>query len=237
MKRIFALTVAILMVTNIITVSYAKPTASSSSLRQEALSIDNLKLKGTLFARDLKPLAIIEDTSCGKIMMYELGDKIGESLEITSINRGEVIFRDGKDEFVLSLPAGGIAQPLSDTIKTADDKKWYKVSRQGNTFTVDEATVTNCVLRMKDIAKGVKVEPFSINGKTSGIRVSKLNRTGILKEIGVEEGDVIKTINGYTLNSPYQIFNAYKNLKNRQDMTVDIIRGNKPIVLTYRIQK
>ena len=73
-------------------------------------------------------------------------------------------------------------------------------------------------------------------GDKSGIILTKLTPVGILKEVGVAEGDVIKSINGLNLNTPHQVFNAYKTLKDQKELRVDIIRDNKPLVLTYIIK-
>ena len=53
----------------------------------------------------------------------------------------------------------------------------------------------------------------------------------------IKEGDVIKSVNGYKLNSPHQLFKAYRKLKDKENLHVDIVRGEKPLVLTYRIKK
>jgi len=76
-----------------------------------------------------------------------------------------------------------------------------------------------------------------MDGKRSGIVVTRFTPIGILSEVGVREGDVIKSINGYRLNSPHQIFKAYKRLKSQQELKVALIRDNEPLMLTYRVKK
>ena len=195
-------------------------------------SAQGLTLKGTLFTQSLSPLAIIEDARSGQIVMYELGDDV-DGLQIVRIRRGEIILNSSDGEFTLTLPGGGISQPVTDMI---NDEKWYNVIKQGNVITTDRETISGAISRVRDIMRDVKIGPYSADGKKLGIAITRLNEKGILKEIGIKQGDIIETVNGFTLNSPYQIFNAYRKLKGKDQLEVKILRSSQPLILTYRVQ-
>jgi len=195
-------------------------------------SAQGLTLKGTLFTQSLSPLAIIEDARSGQIVMYELGDDV-DGLKIVRIKRGEIILNSSDGEFTLTLPGGGISQPVTDMI---NDEKWYNVIKQGNVITTDRETISGAISRVRDIMRDVKIGPYSADGKKLGIAITRLNEKGILKEIGIKQGDIIETVNGFTLNSPYQIFNAYRKLKGKDQLEVKILRSSQPLILTYRVQ-
>lgn len=207
----------------------------ADSLKGASSSISHLRLKATMFTSSPNPLAIIEDTRSGQATMYELGELIEGNLEIIDIVRGEVGFKAPEGEFKLSFPAGTVWQPQASL--SGEDASWYNINREGDIFITDQATVSNCLRRIREIMGKVRVSPHFIDGKKTGIRVSRLTPTGIFKEIGVKEGDVIKTINGLKLNTPYQIFTAYRKLRNQQELKVEIIRSSQPQALTYRIEK
>ena len=204
--------------------------ASAGSL--SVASAQGLTLKGTLFTQSLSPLAIIEDARSGQIVMYELGDDV-DGLKIVRIKRGEIILNSSDGEFTLTLPGGGISQPVTDMI---NDEKWYNVIKQGNVITTDRETISGAISRVRDIMRDVKIGPYSADGKKLGIAITRLNEKGILKEIGIKQGDIIETVNGFTLNSPYQIFNAYRKLKGKDQLEVKILRSSQPLILTYRVQ-
>ena len=195
-------------------------------------SAQGLTLKGTLFTQSLSPLAIIEDARSGQIVMYELGDDV-DGLKIVRIKRGEIILNSSDGEFTLTLPGGGISQPVTDMI---NDEKWYNVIKQGNVITTDRETISGAISRVRDIMRDVKIGLYSADGKKLGIAITRLNENGILKEIGIKQGDVIETVNDLTLNSPYQIFNAYRKLKGKDQLEVKILRSSQPLILTYRVQ-
>ena len=196
-------------------------------------SFAHLQLKGTLFTESLNPLAIIENTRNGQIMMYELGDDV-EGLKIARISRGEIVLTLKNQEYILSFPQGGIYQPRP---AESDEGIWYNITRHGDTITTDKATITGAVLRARDIMRNLKAGPYAEDGKNKGIAINALNEEGILKEIGIKQGDIIKTVNGLTLNSPYQIFNAYRKLKDKDELKVEIWRKGNPLTLTYRVGK
>ena len=195
-------------------------------------SAQGLTLKGTLFTQSLSPLAIIEDARSGQIVMYELGDDV-DGLKIVRIKRGEIILNSSDGEFTLTLPGGGISQPVTNMI---NDEKWYNVIKQGNVITTDRETISGAISRVRDIMRDVKIGLYSADGKKLGIAITRLNENGILKEIGIKQGDVIETVNDLTLNSPYQIFNAYRKLKGKDQLEVKILRSSQPLILTYRVQ-
>ncbi len=212
--------------------SAAQQNSAAAALRGACLS--NLTLKGTLFTQSPNPLVIIEDSGTGQVIMYELGDDIN-GFKVAGIRRGEVTLASPEGEYKLLFPYGGVFQ--EDAPGLDNDDKWYHLTRQGNTITTDKETVAGAVSRARDIMRNIRIRPYSAEGKRSGIAITSLKETGILKEIGVKQGDIVKTVNGLTLNSPYQIFNAYRKLRNKDVITVNILRKGAPLDLTYRVEK
>jgi general secretion pathway protein C len=196
-------------------------------------ALTHLQLKGTLFTESVNPLAVIENTRSGQILMYELGDSV-EGLRVARISRGEIVLKLNSIEYILSFPQGGVysPRPAGD-----GDSTWFNITRQGNTITTDRATVTGALLRVRDIMRNLKAGPYAEEGKNAGIAINALKEEGILKEIGIKQGDIIKSVNSLTLNSPYQIFNAYRKLKDKDELKVEITRKGKPLTLTYRVKK
>jgi general secretion pathway protein C len=233
MKNIITVIIIALLIAggDISALDAAQQGDTSTALREASLA--HLQLKGTLFTESLNPLAIIENTRNGQIMMYELGDDV-EGLKIARISRGEIALILSGKEYILSFPHGGVSQ-IGRPVEA--DGKWYNITRQGDTITTDKATVTGAIFRIGDIMKGLKAGPYSEDGKKTGIAIAELNEQGILKEIGVKQGDIIKSVNGFTLNSPYQIFNAYRRLKDKDELKVEITRKGSPLTLTYRVEK
>ncbi|MFH1868935.1 MAG: PDZ domain-containing protein [Candidatus Omnitrophota bacterium] len=234
MKRLRVLFILVVMISLHIPVSMSEAVeyGSSDSLRSTSSYISQIRLKGTLFTRSLEPLAIIEDTKSGRVTMYKLGDTLDGSLKVAKIERGEILLTSLQGEYKLSLPTGGVAQP---TIATADEIIYSGIKNNGDTIIVDRAAVSDAISNAKDIMKNVKVKPYFSSGKRCGVKVTKLTPIGILNDVGVREGDVIMSINGLKIDTPHQIFTAYKKLKEAEELSVKIVRDDKPLTLKYRV--
>ena len=206
--------------------------AATDSLRSTSSSIAHLRLKGTLFTRNLKPLAVVEDTRDGQVVMYEEGDVIGDGFEIMHITRGNITLKAPQGEYNLSFSAGSVFQPQAEP----EDENWYNIKREGDIIVVDAETIARAITRSKSIMANIKIKPYLANGQRAGIVITRLTPVGILKDIGLKQGDIVKSINDLKISTPHQIFRAYKNLKTEKELRIDIIRDNKPLILTYRIE-
>ena len=79
---------------------------------------------------------------------------------------------------------------------------------------------------IKDVKKGENLEGFSIAFIRKGSPFAKL---------GLEKGDVIKSINGQTIDSYKAAFDVYKNIQNIENLTLGIQRGKEDMELEYEV--
>ncbi len=185
-----------------------------------------LELKGTIFIPLLKPIAVIKDKTTGRINMYEVGENIGEA-KLLEVKRGEIVLQEGKAKYILVLPGGSIKQP-----KMAD----FDIVQEGGTFRISRAEVNKAILKAPQIMRDIKIMPHFAKGRPQGIRLSKVKEGSIFEKAGVKSGDVVKSVNGMTLNTPHQIFSAYKKLKNEKEFRVEVLRDKKLVALDYIIE-
>jgi len=72
-----------------------------------------------------------------------------------------------------------------------------------------------------------------------GFLVQSLAVAKFVDRAGIKQGDLIKNINGYSVNSLFGLYKAYmvvKSDKNVKIVNVDIIRDGKPETLVYKIR-
>jgi hypothetical protein len=72
-----------------------------------------------------------------------------------------------------------------------------------------------------------------------GFLVQNITVAKLTESFGIKEGDVIKTINGYPVNSLLGIYRAYENVALNQGaklLSIDIIRDGKTKTLVYKIR-
>lgn len=217
--------------------------AINSLLVSLAEASSNLELKGTVFtrpvtttaadnkdscngARSLKPIAIIKDVKTGRVNMYEAGENVG-MVKILEVKRAEVILQEGKAKYVLALPAGSVKQP---------ERIDFDIARKDATFYIDRAEINKAILKAPQIMRDIKIMPHFTKGRLQGMRLSRVKQGSIFEKAGVKSGDVVKTVNGMLLNTPHQIFQAYRKLKDKRVFKVEIMRDGKESVLNYIIE-
>ncbi|MDP2921561.1 MAG: hypothetical protein Q8O12_04250 [Candidatus Omnitrophota bacterium] len=72
-----------------------------------------------------------------------------------------------------------------------------------------------------------------------GFLVQNMAVAKLTESFGIKEGDVIKTINGYPVNSLLGIYRAYENVASNQGpklLSIDITRDGKTKTLVYKIR-
>ena len=189
-------------------------------------SPSKLELKGTIFTRSLKPIAIVKDKKTNRVNMYEVGENIGMA-KILEVRRGEIVLQEGRAKYILTLPGGSVKQP---------DLTIFDVAKKGGTFHISRAWVNKAILKAPQLMRDIKIMPHFAKGRPRGMRLSRIKEGSIFDKAGVKSGDVVKSINGMTLNTPHQIFQAYKKLRNQRNFRVDIVRDGKTAVLNYIVE-
>ncbi len=85
------------------------------------------------------------------------------------------------------------------------------------------------------LSRQVRMTPHSIQGKPSGFRLTRL-RSGLLRRIGLLNGDVLQRVNGLDVNSPEEALKAYQAIQSEPTVRLEILRRNSPTTLTYEIR-
>ena len=79
----------------------------------------------------------------------------------------------------------------------------------------------------------VRIAP---NTKLGGLQIQWIQNDSILKRLGVEHGDVIKSINGIPLTNMVDIANSIGSLMNSERFDVEVNRGGKNTALRYVVK-
>jgi general secretion pathway protein C len=82
----------------------------------------------------------------------------------------------------------------------------------------------------------VRIVPEQVDGKVIGIRLIGIRPDSLLGTLGLHDGDVVESINGYDLGSPEKALEAYVRLRTAASLTVKLIRRGQPVNIDYRIE-
>ena len=81
-----------------------------------------------------------------------------------------------------------------------------------------------------------RIIPHEENGRTVGVKLYGIRRNSLLGRLGLQNGDMLRTINGYDMTSPDSALEAYSRLRGANNLSVNVVRRGNPMALEYNIQ-
>lgn len=115
--------------------------------------------------------------------------------------------------------------PWADRIKKIDD----------HTYEVDRSLVRDLVGGSVK-AGGVRVIPMTDHGEMTGMRLFGANAGSLPAALGLQNGDVLKTVNNTELKSANVLLGLYGQLDQLNVVELGGTRAGKPLALTLRLR-
>jgi len=79
------------------------------------------------------------------------------------------------------------------------------------------------------------VSPLTVNGKTLGLKLTRLGPASFGSLAGLQSGDVLVSINGYDISSPEDALHGYESARMQKSAVVELVRGGRRVVLDVRL--
>ncbi|GEM_PF-895288 len=221
---------------------------------QEVIKQTPLKLKllGVIVSTvPGQSMAIIRDENKGKTDIYFLHDKI-QNAEIVEIESDKVILKRGGKKEVLPLyekmaESGGNQRTPEAPVRVIPSEvrgpslpaggPELDIRRVGeNTYEVDKEDFDRITNNLGSILTQARVVPYFRNGKIIGYKIFNIRPDGVFAKIGLRNGDIIKRVNGETLESPEKALQLFQFLKTEDTFVIDLQRNGRDMTLTYRLR-
>lgn len=84
--------------------------------------------------------------------------------------------------------------------------------------------------------KRIRLIPKFVDGTPVGIEVANIMDGSVLKELGVEKGDVVKSVNGVVIRNMGDVANAINSLMGGSRFEVSVGRGDQDVMLNYVVK-
>ncbi|WP_225410657.1 type II secretion system protein GspC [Stigmatella hybrida] len=206
-----------------------------------------VKLLGTLVAADkLWSFASVQDMGTQRSQTYMVGDRI-QGAEVTDILRERVIIiNNGRREFIDGQPGDGAAPvptyppPAVATAPPAgppNNGLGNGIRSTGeNEYEVPRTEIDRTLSNLNEVAMQARIVPAFKDGQAQGFKLFSIRPDSIYSKIGVQNGDVIRRINGFELNSPEKALEVYSKLKEAGRIEIEIERNGAPIRKTYNVR-
>lgn len=209
-----------------------------------------VKLLGTLLSSAPEwSIASVQDVVTNVSNTFMVGDKI-QGAEVLEIERKRVIvLNGGRKEYIDDQPGAGDAvafapaTPSATPVAAAPANAGNANLGQGikavseNEYEVPRAEIDRTMSNLNDIAMQARIVPAFKDGVSQGFKLFSIRPDSIYTKIGIQNGDVIKRINGYDLNSPEKALEIYSKLKEASGrIDIEVERNGSVLRKTYNIR-
>jgi general secretion pathway protein C len=174
-----------------------------------------------------------------------IGDLI-QSAEVLVIERTQVIIlNNNRREYINNEPGDGSGAPVVAAVQPMRPVDGpppgsalgtgIKQTAEGQ-YEVPRPEIDRTLSNLNDVAMQARIVPAFKDGVAQGFKLFSIRPDSIYAKIGVQNGDVIRRINGYDLNSPEKALEVYSKLKESSRIDIEIERNGSVLRNTYNIR-
>jgi len=233
----------------------SSPSPSPRQLAEEEMeelpeSVLPLALLGTVVQeKGENSLAIILNENTREEQLYAVGDTVGEGAIVSSVARNRVVLlRDGQEEILekvlessstessSSRPRSRPQRAPSARISSRDDSSVGVRKAGENSYVLDRREVEGVLQDFNKLLTQIRVVPHFSEGNPDGFKIFNIRPGSLFAQLGMVNGDIIKRVNGLDITGPEQALEMFAQLRDENQVTVDLERFRKNLTLQYEIR-
>ena len=212
--------------------------ATEPEIKEPESELEDLILRGTFPGIG----AYVEDK--GSLNLILIGDEV-DKYKLASVQYSEAVFRRGRKSVTKYITYGPVPQaekkaeaprpstPVARTEPQNNSGNIVAAAPGGQEGQVSSETVNQLVQNPFDELKRIRIRPSESAG---GLEVQWIQNDSILKRLGVQKGDVIRSVNGIPFTNMGDIANSINSLMNSERFDVEVTRNGKPEALRYVVR-
>ena len=197
------------------------------------------------------PYAILSDRMSQQTV-YKLGENIPNAGKMVEVDKDRIIIDHNGKRVALELPREALPGPVmgmqpvpppveDDSAEASndnpDDGFDPNVEDLGdNRYKIPRSTIDHSLGNMNQLLTQIRAIPNIQNGRTNGFSLSEVEPGSVFDEMGLQEGDVLQSVNGQTVADPGQAMQMMNALRNANSINIVVMRDGHPTTLTYQIQ-
>ena len=118
-----------------------------------------------------------------------------------------------------------------------DPKLAAGITRDGpGRYRIERSVVEKLLEDQAEIFKGGVIRPEKDGDRTVGVRLAAVRPDRLFGVLGLQDNDVIRSLNGFDFTSPERMLEAFARLRNASQLELDFTRGGQPQTYSYSIQ-
>lgn len=190
-------------------------------------------------------IANIEDVSSHVANVYMIGDKL-LTAEIIDIELKRVIVNNnGRKEYIDNEAGTGeaisAAQPpttvAANTAAPPSSATGAGIKAVGeDSYEIPKDEINKALSNLNDIAMQARIVPAFKDGVATGFKLFSIRPDSLYTKIGIQNGDIIRRINGFEINSPDKALEVYTKLKESNRIEIELDRNGSAVRKKYDVK-
>jgi general secretion pathway protein C len=184
--------------------------------------------------------AVLRDTEQGRVGLFGEGERVRDAV-LRSIEAGRVYLeRSGKLEYLDLIEAAAVrpaiaaAPPAGDPLVQELERGIHKTGELS--YEIQRTTLEAVLANTNLLARSARIVPEVRDGRPAGFRLFSVRPDGPFGKIGMQNGDVISSINGLELTSMEKSFEVYGKLRSASHLSLGLERNGRKVTVEYGIR-
>ena len=103
-------------------------------------------------------------------------------------------------------------------------------------FQVDRSVVDKVLENQAELMRSARIIPETKDGQVVGVRLFGIRPDTLLGSLGIQNGDRLETINGFSMSSPEKALEAYTRLRSAEGLNLQVNRRGQPTTIDIKFK-
>jgi len=187
-------------------------------------------------------IAVMRDTEYKISGAYPVGGKIHGATVTEILETRVYLDNEGKTEYIDLFeapapppsPVAAAAAKETDPFSQELDRGIKKLGEHN--YELQRGTLESVLGNMALLSRSARIVPEMKDGKAAGFRLFAVRPEGPFAKIGMQNGDIISSINGLEITSPEKALEVYAKLKSASHLSLGMERNGQKVTKEYTIR-
>jgi len=193
-----------------------------------------IALLGTVAGSPEISRAIIKDIKTNELSLYKTGDTVATA-HIESIEKDVVVLLHQGQRKILKLGTRESKRQDIDSAQTALSRNAAQAV-ETNPPAKSQSTVGDKLSDIEIMLTKAVIEPYAIDDQVEGLRITGLENISGAEDLGLKNGDIIRTVNGHRLTSKQKAYQIFKKARSQEAMNIELLRDNETKTLSFSLR-
>jgi general secretion pathway protein C len=211
----------------------------------------HVKLLGTSHLTLSRPFIILQNETTDTQSLYRLGDEIQGVGKLIGVYKDSAVLLRNGHRIKLEMPSQPGLTATNDMDAVGLQRRFWGMRRLGprppgaggvlrmgpDRYAVNRSTLNNNLKNMASLFTQIRAIPnIGADGRSDGFKLSEIQPGSLFQRVGLQDGDVLTSVEGQTVSDPMRAMQLLNSLSDRSSINLTVTRNGQPVQLHYDIR-